>query len=358
MTQGLIRSWKAHVRPITSLSWTNDGKQLLSSSFDNTLKLWDVLTQNELKNFDMKTQILNAQIHPKGKVCIVCPNLEWPILLNLETGKKIKFPGEEIDDKKNPKKKLDFLGAAIFSKDGERIYLGTESGEIITLKTSKMQIMKRESISNSSKGSVGIKQFALSKKDNFLLVNCTDRILRLYDIPACTYIRDFKDDVNKRQWKTASFSNDDRYIIGGSYDSSEHKIHVWDFNYGTVEILEGPKETIVDLTWHPVFPVIVSASTEGVVYIWNCDFTESWSAYAPNFIELQDNEEYIEKEDEFDLSEEDLFTNNKKQKKGNEKDPEGEHENLFLDIETVDKYSDEEVDELLYLPVILERDEY
>ena len=50
---------------------------------------------------------------------------------------------------------------------------------------------------------------------------------------------------------------------GGSYDSSEHNIHVWDFNYGNVEILEGPKETIVDLCWHPVFPVIVSASTEG-----------------------------------------------------------------------------------------------
>ena len=79
MTQGLSRSWKGHVRPITSLSWTNDGKQLLTSSIDHTLKLWDVLTQKEIKSYDLKTQIINAQIHPKGKLCIASPILEWPL---------------------------------------------------------------------------------------------------------------------------------------------------------------------------------------------------------------------------------------------------------------------------------------
>ena len=33
--------------------------------------------------------------------------------------------------------------------------------------------------------------------------------------------------------------------------------------------------------------------------------SESWAAYAPNFVALQENEEYIEREDEFDEIEED-----------------------------------------------------
>ena len=36
------------------------------------------------------------------------------------------------------------------------------------------------------------------------------------------------------------------------------------------------------------------------IYIWNENYAENWSAFAPNFQELVENHEYVEAEDEFD----------------------------------------------------------
>lgn len=99
-------------------------------------------------------------------------------------------------------------------------------------------------------------------------------------------------------------TGDGDYICAGSH--RQHELYIWDKSTGNlVKMLTGPKgECLLDLAWHPVRPIILSVSN-GVVNIWSHTQTELWSAYAPNFKELDENEEYNERESEFDIEDED-----------------------------------------------------
>jgi hypothetical protein len=54
---------------------------------------------------------------------------------------------------------------------------------------------------------------------------------------------------------------------------------------------------------HPSRPIICSCTHAGAVYVWSKNYTENWAAFAPDFEELGENTEYIEREDEFDYIE-------------------------------------------------------
>lgn len=174
----------------------------------------------------------------------------------------------------------------------------------------------------SVQGKSSVRAIVLSRKEQNVLVNSYDRCMRLFKLEQIlkpdgieqSYVEKgsspvvieplamFTEIVNKNQCTCACFSSDGEYVIGGM-EGAEHRIHIWRTIDGNLEMtLEGGREGVKQVAWHPSRRVVMSVGQgTGNVYIWAKNMTENWSAFANEFSELEENEEYVEAEDEFDL---------------------------------------------------------
>ncbi|KAG2433509.1 hypothetical protein HYH02_012627 [Chlamydomonas schloesseri] len=115
------------------------------------------------------------------------------------------------------------------------------------------------------------------------------------------HVRDFQNAVERTPWRTAAFSADSEHVVGATAAKSQLLLYIWNRPLGNMErILEGPKEGVMQLAWHPLRSLLLSCAGTGRIYIWAKVHAENWSAFAPDFKELDENTEYVEREDEFD----------------------------------------------------------
>jgi len=80
-------------------------------------------------------------------------------------------------------------------------------------------------------------------------------------------------------------------------------IYIWERGHGSlVKILEGPREEMGVVEWHPFRPMIVACGLEsGCIRVWSIVTPQKWSALAPDFVEVEENVVYMEREDEYDM---------------------------------------------------------
>ncbi|TVU26358.1 hypothetical protein EJB05_28901, partial [Eragrostis curvula] len=297
-TRGIARKFydKECTAPITCVSWSKDGHSLLASAADKSLTLWDVATGEKTARIILQQTPLNAHLHPVKDI--------------------------------------------VFSRDGQYLLTNSNDGVIRVYKNLLEVNGAGEDIRN------------ISNNDN----NYESHYDKLKGNGASSLVlsSEVSDAITNLQWNAACFSGNGEWIVGGSATEGEHRLQIWD----KAGRLQGPNEALIDLTWHPAEPTIVTISVSGIVYIWAKVHEQNWRAFAPDFVEIEENEEYIEQEDEFDL--------NGKEEKVNENTmlvlllffmEANIDEDADIDIETYEKntmFSDLEdsVDEIVYLPSI------
>nr|POE59212.1 set1 complex component swd1 [Quercus suber] len=306
-TNGVARKLKGHTagRTVQSLSWERSGRYLLSSSVDWKVIVWDLQDGSRVRSVNLGAPVYIAELHPQNYLQCVAALYEYrPVLADLTDPAVLKQHALPNLPKRAPhemesSEKVDakhFTTVAAFTPSGTHIITGTTKGWLNIINT-----QSQETVYSIRLCSKPILLIRLSSSGRDLLVNASDTIIRTIKLPDLTdpnlqpdSIRldvehKFQDVVNRLSWNHVAFSSTADYVMASTL--MNHDIYIWERGHGSlVRILEGPKEELA-----------ATGVESGRVYLWSINTPQRWSALAPDFAEVEENVEYIEKEDEFDI---------------------------------------------------------
>ena len=306
-------------RTVQSLSWEKSGRYLLSSSIDWKVILWDLQDGSRVRVCNLGAPVYIAELHPHNRLTCVAALYEYrPVLADLSDEGKTRqhalpnLPKRAPHEQEAGGEKADakhFTTVAAFTPTGSHIITGTTKGWLNVIDAST-----QETVYSTRLCSKPILLIRLSASGRDLLVNASDTIIRTIKLPDLAdpnldpdninleVEHKFQDVVNRLSWNHVAFSsNSADYVMASTL--MNHDIYIWERGHGSlVKILEGPKEELGAVEWHPSRALIAATGVEsGRIYIWSINTPQRWSALAPDFVEVEENEEYIEKEDEFDI---------------------------------------------------------
>ncbi|WPH04810.1 Hypothetical protein R9X50_00770700 [Acrodontium crateriforme] len=317
-TNGVARRLPGHTagRTVQSLSWERSGRYLLSSSVDWKVILWDLNDGSRVRTVNLGAPVYIAELHPQNYLWCVAALYEYrPVLADLTSTSVKQFglpnlpkraPHEQEGAEKADAKH--FATVAAFTPCGTHVITGTTKGWLSIISTVTHETVYSIRLCNKP-----ILLIRLSRSGRDLLVNASDTIIRTIKLPDLTnpnlhadsikldVEHKFQDVVNRLSWNHVAFSSNADYVMASTL--MNHDIYIWERVHGSlVKILEGPREELGAVEWHPTRPIVAATGVEsGRIHIWSINTPQRWSALAPDFAEVEENIEYIEQEDEFDI---------------------------------------------------------
>lgn len=220
--------------------------------------------------------------------------------------------------------------------DGKYIFTGTSKGWLNIISSTSLNTIRSIKFTNSN-----IKNLVISPNGRKLAINSSDRVIRQITLPD--FINDtldpsewefeiehkYQDVINRLQWNSVIFNHNAEFLVASTFGQSSQDLYVWETSMGSlVKILEGSNEELIDVKWNYSNCMIGSTGLDsGYIYLWLIQFPQKWSALAPDFVEIEENIEYDEKEDEFDIIDNEVLVQKRLE----------EEEDLIVDILTKEK---------------------
>jgi WD40 repeat protein len=226
---------------------------------------------------------------------------------------------------------------AAWSHMGDAVFCCTKSGDVLGLDVGDFMLYLGSTskfvppVQPTFRLSMGAMAWHMlvSRNGKHLLLNCADGALRLYPTDDLGVVEElkpklFQDVVSKEPFVCCDFSGDAEYLVGGCNGQNEkYELYLWNTSTGALmDRLTGAQVQLYSVAWHPTRSFLAVATSDGLVDIWGPRM--DWTAFAPDFQALPMNVEYVEREDEFDLVEE------------QEGDAEEKELEDFVDVVTVD----------------------
>uniref|UniRef100_A0A6B2LC20 Anaphase-promoting complex subunit 4-like WD40 domain-containing protein n=1 Tax=Arcella intermedia TaxID=1963864 RepID=A0A6B2LC20_9EUKA len=237
---------KGHTGSISVLCWNPaHSEQLVTTSLDQSIRLWDVRTGKNTANLPAKGEGINIAWSPDGNT-IICGSKGSPTVDQLL----------QIDVRKNKTVKIVkfhyLVNEMAWHKDGNKLYLTTGSGDIEIRNWPEFKMIRSIPAHTAAIFSIDINP----NGKNFA-VGSADSLVSLWDANELVCLRTFTN-LNSMV-RTISISHDGQFIASGSEDTYIDISHV-----ETGEKIATLKcdAATNELAWHPKKLLLAFAGDE------------------------------------------------------------------------------------------------
>ncbi|GMR38866.1 hypothetical protein PMAYCL1PPCAC_09061, partial [Pristionchus mayeri] len=271
LTRGVVKKIPAHVGPVSNLSWSRDGRSILSASVDMTCSVLDVLSGHSTRQLLLFDRIVSAQFNPRDD--------KQFLVLTLGGRPSLESTSPDVESKQlsisHRRMKDDAVSCVAFDRRGKYVICGTSLGQILVyeVKTQKLKSIVHQS------NEWQVNKIVVPRRGCTILTNSQDRAVRRFDLDELVSagrkgkkvepVQKLSDIIDRTAWKTVCCSRDGEFICGATTEA--YSLYIWDRPSGELitmlQLQELKGEALQDAQWHPTKAVILSIGN-GIVSVW------------------------------------------------------------------------------------------
>lgn len=240
----VIQIFTGHDMRVTSIAFSKDGKSIITGSWDNTARIWD-LNGKSIQIFKGHTSWLSSvAFSPDGKSIITGSGDNTIRLWNLN-GETIQV----IDGF--------YAYSVVFSPDGKFILVGcaNKSAILWDLKGKIIQVFEGHT--------KDVFSAAFSSNGEFVLTGSGDKTAKLWDLNG-KLIQVFEG--HNSGLASVSFSPDNKSILTGSEDKTAI---LWELNGKQSFIFKGHLQRLYSVSFSPDGKLILTGSFDKTIRLWD-----------------------------------------------------------------------------------------
>ncbi|MEG4123042.1 AAA-like domain-containing protein, partial [Microcoleus sp. Pol14D5] len=244
-------SLQRHSKSVNSVAFSRDGKTLASASDDNTIKLWNLQTQTEIKTLTgHSNEVYSVVFSPDGKTLASASKDKTIKLWNLQTQTEIKT----LTGHSNA------VYSVAFSPDG--LTLASASSD----KTIKLwNLQTQTEIKTLTGHSNEVYSVAISPDGLTLASASSDKTIKLWNLQTQTEIKTLTG--HSSAVYSVAFSPDGLTLASASDDKT---IKLWNLQTQTeLKTLTGHSSSVYSVAFSRDGLTLASASSDKTIKLWN-----------------------------------------------------------------------------------------
>ena len=255
---GLIKTLSGHSSVINALTFSPDGRYVLSGSWDKTLKLWDPKNGTCIRTYQGYADYVKAAcFNPDGSQFLSLSEDDTLRLWGTGSGKCLRVINADKSYGHHDKT-VQFSpdGKYAISAGGEAFFSLWETRDWTCVKTFRTQSTEH------------VYSIAFSPDGSLALAGRGDGKINVWDIRSGKCLRTFQGHQGRLSMVlTLAFSPDGSRVLSGGYD---HMIRLWDVaTWDCIRELPGHRHKVGDIAFSPNGQFALSVSMDKTMRLWD-----------------------------------------------------------------------------------------